>query len=471
MSQEGLQELNKSHFEDLISIHKDEIDYLEIRLEQKVRDTITYNESGLKDMNSSQILGGCVRACHKGGWGFFSFTDLDQVKSCLLQAIEVAKLVGESKTQLASVPSVKEEVRNPVIKSAFDVPVDEKLALLQSYKDRMMSYKDDRLKACRVLFSQDIHQKYFFNSEGSSIKQEFLAMDLTLTAIAMEDGVQTPMIRVLNNTKDFDYFYNKEELCDEVCSQAVEFCSARNLSGGEYTVILDPIMAGTLAHESFGHTSEADLFASSPGGRETLKIGRKFGKSCLSIYDTGDQWNYSGSMKYDDEGVATRKVELLKEGVLAGRLHTRSTAAQFGEEVTGNARSVGYQFPPIVRMRNTCIAPGKQTFEELLSGTSKGIYCFGIYGGHGGENFSFIPAGGYRIENGKLGEPVKNFSISGNLFDTLETIDGVTCAEDFSTMAASGENGGCGKGEQFPLPVGMSAPRVRIQRIQVGGMA
>ena len=296
-------------------------------------------------------------------------------------------------------------------------------------------------------------------------------MDLTFVAIAIQNGIPTMMMRILNSARDADFILNRENLINEVCAEAVLFSDAKQMNAGEFPVILDSVLAGTLAHESFGHTSEADLFASSPGGRETLRLGRQFGRQCLNIYDTGLISDYSGSMKYDDEGVASRHTKLIQNGTLVGRLHNRETAADFSEPVTGNARAVGYWFPPIVRMRNTCIAPGEESFENLLDGINDGVYAVGMHGGHGGENFSFIPAGGYRIRNGKLSEPVKSFSISGNLFKTLNEIDGITGLDDFGTLAASGENGGCGKFDQFPLPVGMSAPRIRIQRVTVGGLA
>tara|TARA_Y100000589_G_scaffold120727_1_gene115171 strand:+ start:5967 stop:7376 length:1410 start_codon:yes stop_codon:yes gene_type:complete len=456
---------------DAIKKFSDQSDYIEIRLEETHRLSVNYNEKGIKRLGQEEKIGGCVRACINGGWGFSSFTDLSNINVSANEAIKAAKLLGKGKTVLAEIPIVQERVSLDLLNDPRKRKLADKLDIFENYLACFKRYPSERLKACRITYTEEFKGRVFASSEGSFISQENLAMDLTFVAIAIQNGIPTMMMRILNNARDADFILNKYNLINEVCAEAVLFSDAKPMPAGEFPVILDSVLAGTLAHESFGHTSEADLFASSPGGRETLRLGRQFGRECLNIYDSGLINDYSGSMKYDDEGVASCHTKLIENGTLVGRLHNRETAAEFNEPVTGNARAVGYWFPPIVRMRNTCIAPGRESFQNLLSGISDGVYAIGMHGGHGGENFSFIPAGGYRIRDGKLGEPVKSFSISGNLFKTLNEIDGITGPDDFGTLAASGENGGCGKFEQWPLPVGMSAPRVRIQKVTVGGLA
>lgn len=453
----------------LIQKYKSQTDYLEIRLEESDQEGINLNKDGIQKIGSSKKVGGCVRSCYKGGFGFASFCDLSQAETKVQEAITISKLIGTTKTCLAPVPVVKDWVKLQPILNPKDISLAEKINLLHSYKDVFESEKSDRIFDYSVRYAQEFHNKIFVNSEGSHIKQEFLSMDFVLGATAFYNGVQTPMQKVFNCTQDFKFVRNKEDEVKEICADAHLFSDAKDMNGCETTVIMDSALSGVFAHEAFGHTSEADLFASSPGGRETLKIGRKFGTDKLNIYDCGDMVNYSGSLKYDDEGVATRKSKLIENGVLVGRLHSRSTAYDFEEEVTGSARAMTYEFPPIVRMRNTCIGIGDDKFEDLLADTKDGIYAVSLRGGFGGENFSFSPLKGYRIRNGKICEPVKNFNITGNLFETLGNIDGITGKEDFSTLAAGGENGGCGKMEQFPLPVGMTAPRIRISKISVGG--
>jgi TldD protein len=460
---------SSSLLSDLMRKHGDSVDFLEIRFEKVDRDFLHFDENGVRNVGSNSRIGGCVRSCYKGGWGFAAFSDLFSVEDMIQQAIGISKLIGCGKTRLAEVTPVVDQVDiNPVI-DPREIPIETKIALFNSYLDVFRSFPSDRIKAFGVNYSEQFHRKHYINSEGTNIKQEFLSMDVMLRTTAFYNGVQTLMYEMLNSTKNFDIFYNCESILHELCRNAVLFSDAPDMKGGRYPVILDPRLAATFAHESFGHTSEADLFANTPGGRETLQIGRRFGPEILNIYDTGLMDDYAGSMKYDDEGVPTEKTDLIKEGVLVGRLHSRETAADFDEKPTGNARAVDYRYAPIVRMRNTCIAPGKDSFEDLLSGIKEGVLAISLYGGHGGENFSFTPNRGFMIRNGKVAEPVKNFTIMGNLFETLHKIDGVGGADSFSTTAASSESGGCGKFEQFPLPVGMSAPYLRFSEITVSG--
>jgi len=68
------------------------------------------------------------------------------------------------------------------------------------------------------------------------------------------------------------------------------------------------------------------------------------------------------------------------------------------------------------------------------------------------------------IRDGRIEEMVKNVTLSGNLFKTLENIDMV--GNDFHTHDSGG---GCGKGVQFPLPVSHSAPHIRIRDAVIAG--
>ena len=145
-------------------------------------------------------------------------------------------------------------------------------------------------------------------------------------------------------------------------------------SGDEYTVILDPILAGVFAHEAFGHLSESDFVYQNENLQQVMVLGKRFGGKHLNIIDDPTIPNLRGSYKYDDEGTPTRKTCLLREGILEGRLHSRETAAKMEERVTGNARAINYLYSPIVRMSNTFIAPGSASFEGMLSDIEEGVY-------------------------------------------------------------------------------------------------
>jgi TldD protein len=217
-------------------------------------------------------------------------------------------------------------------------------------------------------------------------------------------------------------------------------------------------------HEAFGHLSEADHVYENPRLREIMSLGRRFGGAHLNIVDGAAIPTLRGSYKYDDEGIPATRTDLVREGVLVGRLHSRETAAKMGEPLSGNARAISYQFPPIVRMTNTIIEPGEATLEELLAEVKEGVYCKNWYGGMTSmEQFTFSAGESYMIRDGRVAEPVRPVQLSGNVFVTLQNVDAI--ANDLEMN----QGGGCGKGGQSPLPVSNGSPHIRIRGCLVGG--
>jgi TldD protein len=201
-----------------------------------------------------------------------------------------------------------------------------------------------------------------------------------------------------------------------------------------------------------------------PDMLETMSLGRRFGSEDLQIFDGASPAGHRGSYLYDDEGVPASTTQLIRNGVLVGRLHSRETAGKLGEAVTGNARCLDYHYPPIVRMTNTWIGRGKTPVQSLFDDINVGIYAKNWQSGMtNGEMFTFTAGEAWMIRDGKIAEPVKDVTISGNVFATLADIEAI--ADDF----AWDESGGCGKGGQSGLAVGCGAPSLRIKNAIVGG--
>ena len=285
------------------------------------------------------------------------------------------------------------------------------------------------------------------------------------TAIARDgDNVQQAH-NSYSNTQGYEFVLDQDEMVSMVARHAVELLAARPVKAGQYTVVANQMLAGVFIHEAFGHLSEADFVYENPKAREMMTLGRRFGKGLLNAFDDGSIPDLRGTTLYDDEGVPARRNWLIKDGVLVGRLHSRQTAAKMGESASGNARAINYRFAPIVRMTNTAIDNGTSSFDEIINDIELGIYACDAYGGQTQlENFSFSSGYAYMIRNGKLAEMVKDVILAGNLFNTLENIDAI--GDDFKWCNTGG---GCGKGNQYPLPVGMGAPHIRIQNVVIGG--
>jgi len=442
-------------------------DYAEVRLEESETTRIDYRGPHLENASQGIAHGGNFRVLVNGGWGFVSFTSLDELESKLDLAVRQARLIGSrtaEKSRLADVPVVEDYVEVHLESDPRKVSLADKVELFGDYNRLILDY-NDVVQSSMVAYSDRFSKLTFASSEGTYIEQEKLDLSGLLIALASRRGETQQGAHTFGSSTSYGVALALEEHVKEACELATRLLDAPVVEGGEYTVVLDPVMAGVFVHEAFGHLSEADFIYENPNMRETMQLGREFGQPVLNIYDTGLTRGARGYLHYDDEGVLAEKTWLIREGKLVGRLHSRETAAKLGEQPTGNARAINYRYPPIVRMRNTSIEPGDASFADMLSDVELGLYARDATGGEtNGEMFSFNARETYMIRDGKLAELVKNASLIGNVFSTLRNIDMV--GAELGTQDGAG---GCGKGEQSPLPTSQWSPHIRIQRAVIGG--
>jgi len=436
---------------------------VEIRLEEIDSLNITYQKESLESLNKGVGMGGCVRALVDGSWGFCSFNSLENLPSRVEQAIAIAKALGPGSVKITEQEPVVDSVPLDLKKDPRDVPISEILGTVKGYNDILV--KHDGIASNYTIYRHFHYRRVLANKTGSFIEQEKMRMTLMVMAMAMDpDGMMQDSREFVNSLTDYSVLPGKEELIEKLAATAIETAKAPKVKAGTYPVVVDPMLTGTFVHEAFGHLSEADFVHENPDWQKILTMGRKMGRPILNITDGGTVPDEGGSMKYDDEGTPTGLTYLVKEGILNGRLHSRETAEALNEEPTGNARAVSYRFPPIVRMTNTSIEPGPHSFEDMISDIKYGIYAVRPHGGQTSlEQFTFGADQGFEIVDGKIGQRLRNVSISGNLFKTLENIDMISDDRSFESV------GGCGKGEQAPLPVGTGGPHIRIQDCVVGG--
>ena len=446
-------------------LSKADADYSDIRYEIKKETKIVFNGRELFHLGSSSTDGFVVRVLKNGGLSSVAFTRADDAETSVRTAAENAALIGRyikqpvefSKTEVIHgtfLPELEEDPR--------DVPIDEKLRLTQTYN--AIPLKHERIATTHMVYSEIIREKYFLSTEGTEIRE-----DLVTTAlgglITSRDGTLTQNVRVgLGGSSGFALLRNKEDEVEKRTGIALDLLQAKPVSGGTYNVVLNQDLAGVFTHEAFGHFSEADLIEDSPSMRERMQIGSVLGTGVLSITDDPTVPLQLGFYRYDDEGVKARAVPLMKQGVLAGRLHSRRTAAAFGESLTGHCIAEDYRFAPIVRMGNIFIEPGNSTLEDLLSQLGDGLYILDAKGGEtSGENFTFGAQYGYVIRNGKIGSMVRDINMSGNLYQTMKNITGI------GNDLVLSQTGGCGKG-QLNIRSCHGSPHILMNSVVIGGV-
>ncbi len=440
-------------------------DYADIRIERSDDTSLGFRGAEIDQISSANSLGGVARALVRGGWGVVSFNDLSDLRSRVRDAVACAALVGKDKSILAEADPVEKVTPAPPMERDFrGVPLAEKKQVAQEYNDLMLRHHPN-INTTHTWYADRYREVYYLNSNGSYFEETRPDIILSLNAVARVGDLVQRGRKSLGRAAGFEVVVGQEARAESAAKRAAELLEAPPVQGGTYTVITDPKLGGVFAHEAFGHLSEADHIYENEKLRDLMVLGKRFGPAHLNIVDDGSLSGARGTHPVDDEGVPTRKSYLIKEGVLVGRLHNRETAGKMGEPATGNARAVAWNFAPIVRMTNTYIEPQPHTFQDLIKDVESGLYACEMLGGQTMmEMFTFSAAHGYMIRNGEVAELVRDVVLTGNVFETLERIDGI--ADDLTWDDGAG---GCGKGGQSPLPVGLGSPHLRIQEVVVGG--
>jgi TldD protein len=451
---------------DLLDRYRRQVDYIAIRLETVEGSDVLLRGQKIETLSEGISLGGQVRVCHRGGWGFSSFNRLDSLRNRLEEAMAAAKLVGDEETILAQIDPVRAQVTLPIVGGhPREIPLARKKELCEQYGQVLRDYHAD-ITTISVRYGDSTQQMLLMTSEGTHIEQTWSDLELRFSATARRgDLVQTGR-ETVGSRQGFGDLLNLDRSVTSAAERAVNALTLPVVKGGTYPVVIDPILTGLFVHEAFGHLSEADMAYENPDLLETMSLGRKFGPEDLQIFDGAALEGHRGSYYYDDEGTPATTTQLIRDGVLVGRLHSRETAGKLEETPTGNARCLNYHYPPIVRMTNTWIERGKTPVKDLFSGIQEGVYARNWLGGMtNGEMFTFTAGEAWMIRKGELAEPVRDVTLSGNAFQTLGDIEGI--GDDFYWD----ESGGCGKGGQSGLAVGCAGPSLRLRNVVVGGEA
>ena len=236
---------------------------------------------------------------------------------------------------------------------------------------------------------------------------------------------------------------------------------------GEMTVVLGPGWPGILLHEAVGHGLEGDFNRKKTSAFSGL-LGERVASPGVTVVDDGTLNDRRGSLTIDDEGTATSRTVLIEDGILVGYMRDRLNARLMGAAPTGNGRRQSFAYAPIPRMTNTYMPNGNDDPEEILRSVKNGLYAVSFGGGQvdiTSGKFVFTCTEAYRIEDGKIGAPVKGATLIGNGPDVLTRVSMIG-----NDMKLDPGIGTCGKDGQG-VPVGVGQPTLRIDGLTVGGTA
>lgn len=439
-------------------------DYFDLRYETRKVENVAFNKQEIRSYGQNTGDGYVLRVLKNGGFATVTFTKPEQAATAIRKALENATILAKSlpaPKQIAPAPVVKDTVKANLVIDPRQVSLEEKLELTKGYSDLL--FAQPKVANVEIGYADVYRNKFFINSQGSEINEELVTTRL-IGMIITQDGALTQSVRISFGGSDgYQRLLNREADAIARAKIGADLLKAEPVKAGTYPMVLNSSMAGVFTHEAFGHFSEADIVRDLPSLRAKMLIGTKLGTDKLSIIDDATLANQLGYYKYDDEGVAVRRTQLMKNGVLTGRLHDRFTAAEMGEPISGHAIAEDFQYGPIVRMGCIFMEPGKHSLDELLAAMGDGLYICNAMGGQtSGENFTFGANWGYIVKNGKLDKMIRDINIVGNLYTTLNSVELIS--NDFVLT----EIGGCGKG-QTNIRSCHGGPQVYFKELTVGG--
>ncbi len=434
--------------------------YSDVRIEETFTTNIVFLKGELTENSIRNFKGAFIRVFDGERWYYSSITDLSRVQQELDSLAEMARPSKDIYRHpvVERLEANKGEYLNFQGREVDKIPNENKLERLKEAFELLETTKEIKDWKARYIDRRKI--KNFYSSKGAELTWDYQGCGVSYyfgcQSEAGDKQIEGFYQRAENSFQDIAS--QREELKKKIDAYIDLMLNGKTIEPGEYTVILSPLAAGIFAHESFGHNSEADFMQGDENAKKQWALGNTMGSELLTIIDDGNEIG-SGFTIFDDEGTRARKTYLIKNGILSGRLHSSATSGDFLEEATGNARSIGFDFEPIVRMTTTYIDRGEKTKEELIREVEDGLLIEDINHGSGLSTFTLAPSLAYRIRNGKVMEPVNISVVTGKVMETLKKIDGLSNEVELLSFVT----GGCGKMEQFPLPVGFGGPYVRIQ--------
>ena len=304
--------------------------------------------------------------------------------------------------------------------------------------------------------------------DGHRVADERPLVRLNVSVVAGRGERQESGSQGVGGRHGFDVILGEEDwqaCVAEAVRQALVNLEAVPAPAGAFDVVLGAGWPGVMLHEAVGHGLEGDFNRKGTSAFAGL-MGEQVAARGVTVVDDGTIDARRGSLTVDDEGTPTNRTVLIEDGRLVGYMQDRQNARLMGMAATGNGRRQSYAHAPMPRMTNTIMLGGEHAPEEILASVKDGVYAVSFGGGQvdiTSGKYVFACTEAYRIENGKLGAPLKGAMMIGNGPADMKRV--VMLGND---MALDPGIGMCGKAGQG-VPVGVGQPTCRMNGITIGG--
>src|SRR6187551_3857199 len=438
----------------------------ELFLEYSQTEALMFDNGRLKQATYDTSQGFGLRAVKDDAVGYAHSSDVS-LPALIRAADAVAAVRGGYSGNLAAAPA-HTNVRLYGDENPLDGPGFEAKVKLLAEIDAYVRDKDPRVRQASISLGATWQVVEILRPDGESYRDIRPLVRVNISVVAGQGDRQESGSHGFGGRENFTRFIEASSwrnAADEAVRQALVNLDSVPAPAGTMDVVLGPGWPGILLHEAIGHGLEGDFNRKKTSAFAGL-MGKQVAAKGVTVVDDGTMASRCGSLSIDDEGTPTNRTVLIEDGILVGYMQDRQNARLMGMKPTGNGRRESYGHVPMPRMTNTYMLAGAHDPGEIIASVKNGIYAVSFGGGQvditsGKYVFNVVEA--YRIENGKLGAPLKGAMLIGNGPTDLHRISMI--GNDLSLDAGIGT---CGKNGQG-VPVGVGQPTLRMDRITVGG--
>ncbi|MEW6724740.1 MAG: TldD/PmbA family protein [Bacillota bacterium] len=445
-------------------------DYVDVRYQDLTVSFISGDNRGEPQLKQGSEMGVGVRTLADGRWGFSSTSDLSDfgLAAVVSDSLEMARSfpIPGHRVELAPVEPARATLAIAARYRPSEVDLDQRAATVAGLADSIGQAAPE-ITRVEYHYADVEGWQSFLSSEGAEIQTDFTRNILRLEAYAERGSQRSSTTGSIGGVGGWELIAGADlgGLQSQLAGNAIRWLDAEAAPAGSFPVILNNQAAENFVHEAVGHSAEADAIV--PGASVLAgRLGQRLADEEVTVIDDPGLAGTVGHYLYDDEGVRGQRTTIIQQGVLAGYLTSRETAAALGLPPNGHGRAKSVHHPPIVRMGTIHFTPGDHSPEELFDGIDYGIYLLGKRGGQVDPAqgiFQFRPDRALLIEDSEDTRPLKGASLSGNILEILGNIEAV--ADDLCF-----DPGGCGKGLPMQLvPAGSGSPHLRLRSATIGG--
>ncbi|HXX46617.1 MAG TPA: metalloprotease TldD [Myxococcota bacterium] len=445
------------------------VDYADLFFEYTARDAVSLEEGIVKSGSRAVEQGVGVRA-QAGERQGYAHTDEITVESLRLAA-GAARAIAEGSRETRALalrgPSRPGRDLYPLAQAPTDVPIEDKVRLLQEI-DAYARSRDPRIAQVMASLACEERQLMIAASDGTWVTDVQPLVILRVQVIAAQGSRRETASQGSGGRIALAQLSDPASwrgMVDEAVRLATTNLESVPCPAGTMDVVLGPGWPGILLHEAVGHGLEGD-FNRKKTSAFADRLGQRVAAPGVTVIDDGTIASRRGSLNVDDEGTPTARNVLIEDGILVGYMQDRLNARLMGMAPTGNGRRESYQHLPMPRMTNTFMLAGQEDPQEIVRSVKNGLYAVSFSGGQvdiTSGKFVFSASEAYRIEDGRIGAPVKGATLIGNGPDVLQRVTRIG-----SDLRLDPGIGTCGKDGQG-VPVGVGLPTLRVDGITVGG--